>query len=88
MDEQPSTYNREQLTELLHAWRRPGGVLAPDQLRALIAWSGTPEEDREALEVSLAATRQQVDAEPLTPQQRRGHVSRLDRVRGFLHRYR
>jgi hypothetical protein len=85
VDEQPSTYNREQLTELLHTWRRPGGVLAPDQLRALIAWSGTPDEDREALEVSLAATRQQVDAEPLAPQQRRGHVSRLDRV---LHLFR
>ena len=86
MAEQRSTYSPEQLTQLLHAWRRPGAVLAPDQLRALIAWCGTTEEDREALEASLTTTRQQVEAKPLAPQQRRGHVSRLDRIRAFLDR--
>jgi hypothetical protein len=84
--DQTSTYRTEQLAQLLDAWRQPGGVLAPDQLRGLIAWSGTTDEDREALEASLSTTRQQVEAKPLAPQQRRGHVSLLDRVRGFFDR--
>ena len=86
MEQPPSTYSTEQLRELLDAWRRPGGVLAPDQLRALIEWSGTTDADREALETSLSATQQQVEATPLAPQQRRGHVSWLDRLRGFFSR--
>jgi hypothetical protein len=79
-------HGRDELAELLEVWRRPGTVLAPDQLRELLAWSGTPQRDRPALESALGATQQQVDATPLAPQQRRGHVSRLDRVRGLFRR--
>ncbi|HET9286992.1 MAG TPA: hypothetical protein VFO26_05490 [Gaiella sp.] len=84
MGQPSSAYSPEQLRELLDAWRRPAGVLGPDQLRALIAWSGTPDADREALETSLSTTQQHVEAKPLAPRQRRGHVSRLDRLRGFF----
>jgi hypothetical protein len=76
----------EQLQEYLHCWTLPGGRLTPDQTRALLAWDGTPDEEREGLETSLAATRQQVPAEPLAPNQRRGHVSWLDRLKHFLGR--
>ena len=47
---------------------------------------GTPDEEREALEASIRATDQQVEAEPLAPNQRRGHVSWLDRVKHLLNR--
>ena len=72
--------------ELLRAWQRPGGVLAPDQLRALLSWSGTPDDERAGLEAALAATEQQVEAERLAPNQRRGHVSWLDRVKHLVGR--
>jgi hypothetical protein len=52
----------------------------------LLEWDGTPEEEREGLEASIRATEQQVEAEPLTPNQRRGHVSWLDRLKHFLGR--
>ena len=45
-----------------------------------------PDEEREALEASIRATEQQVEAEPLAPNQRRGHVSWLDRVKHLLNR--
>jgi hypothetical protein len=76
----------EQLQEYLHCWRLPGGVLAPDQARALLAWSGTPDEERAALKESIAASEQQVEAKRLAPNQRRGHVSWLDRVKHILGR--
>jgi hypothetical protein len=82
----PTTYTPDRLAELLDAWRRPGGVLAPDELRALLAWSGTTAEDRESLQEALAVTQQQVEAKPLAPQQRRGHVSWLDRIRSLFRR--
>jgi hypothetical protein len=80
------TRTQEELQEYLHCWQLPGGRLAPDQIRALLAWDGTPDEEREALEASIRATDQQVEAEPLAPNQRRGHVSWLDRVRHLLNR--
>jgi hypothetical protein len=61
-------------------------VLAPDQLRALLSWSGTPDDERAGLEAALAATEQQVEAERLAPNQRRGHVSWLDRVKHLVGR--
>jgi hypothetical protein len=86
MAKSPETHTEEQLQEYLHCWRLPGGVLAPDQARALLEWNGTPDEEREALEASVAATEQQVEAKRLAPNQRRGHVSWLDRVKHFLGR--
>jgi hypothetical protein len=80
------TYTNQQLQEFLHCWELPGGVLAPAQARALLAWSATPDSEREALTASIAATEQQVEAERLAPNQRRGHVSWLDRVKHFFGR--
>jgi len=77
---------RRELADLLEAWRRPGVVLTPDQMRALIGWRETPEGDRAALRSALETTQQQVEAKPLAPQQRRGHVSWLDRLRGLFRR--
>jgi hypothetical protein len=84
MEQRGDTYSRRQLADLLEASRRPGVILTRDQLRALIGWSGTPESDRAALREALELTQQQVDARSLAPQQRRGHVSWLDRLRGLL----
>jgi hypothetical protein len=82
----PKHRRPEELEELLRAWQRPGGVLPRDQLRALLAWSGTPDEERAGLEAALAATEQEVEAERLSPKQRRGHVSRLDRLKHLFGR--
>jgi hypothetical protein len=81
-----ATYTNEQLHEFLHCWTLPGGTLPPEQARALLAWGGTPDEERKALTASVAATEQQVEAKRLAPNQRRGHVSRLDRLKHVLGR--
>ena len=88
MSETTSTcsYTPEQLGEFLELWRRPEGVLTPDQLRALIAWSGTPDEERDAVRSELNSRQQEAKAKPLAPNQRRGHVSLLERARAFLSR--
>jgi hypothetical protein len=75
-----------QLQEYLHCWQLPGGRLAPDQARALLAWDGTPDEERDALKASLALFEQRVEAKPLAPNQRRGHVSWLDRFKHLFGR--
>ena len=74
----------EELREYLECWRLHGGRLAPNQMRALLDWSETPVEERKGIEESLALTRQQVPARPLAPDQRRGHVSWLERLRGLF----
>jgi hypothetical protein len=79
-------HSPEQLREYLHCWTLPGGTLAPEQVRALLAWSDTPEEERRRLRASLETMQQQVPARSLAPNQRRGHVSWLDRLKGFLRR--
>lgn len=84
--EAAATYTNEQLHEFLHCWTLPGGTLPPDQARALLAWSETPPEERRALKASIAATEQQVEAKRLTPNQRRGHVSWLDRLKHLVGR--
>ena len=76
----------EQLREYLHCWTLPGGTLAPEQVRALLAWDETPEEERPRLKASLATMQQQVPAKPLAPNQRRGHVSWRDRLTGLFRR--
>ena len=86
MSRAPEEHTPEELQEYLHCWTLPGGRLTPDQTRALLAWSGTPDAERAGLEASLAATEQQVLAEPLAPNQRRGHVSWRDRLAHFLGR--
>ena len=80
----PYEHTEEELQEYLHCWTLPGGRLTPDQTRALLAWNGTPETERAGLEADLASTQQQVPAEPLAPNQRRGHVSWLDRLKHLL----
>ena len=86
-DEEPSgEHSSAQLQEYLHCWTLPGGRLAPDQVRALLAWEGTPDDQRDGLQASLAGMQQSVPAQPLAPDQRRGHVSWLDRLKGFLQR--
>lgn len=79
-------HTQEQLQEYLHCWQLPGGRLAPEQARALLAWDGTPDEEREALKATIRATEQQVEAQPLAPNQRRGHVGWLDRIKYLLGR--
>ena len=86
MTQGSEAHTQEQLQEYLHCWQLPGGTLAPDQARALLAWSGTPDEEREALKASIASTQQQVEAKPLAPNQRRGHASWLDRLKHLLGR--
>ena len=81
MAQAPENHTDEQLQEYLHCWQLPGGRLAPAQARALLAWDGTPDEERGALQASLALSEQQVDPKPLAPNQRRGHVSWLDRLK-------
>ena len=80
------TRTQEQLQEYLHCWQLPGGRLTPEQARALLAWEGTPEAERDALKASLVLSQQQVPAEPLAPNQRRGHVSWLDRLKHLVAR--
>jgi hypothetical protein len=86
MSKAPQEPTQEQLQEYLHCWTLPGGVLTPDQAHALLAWEGTPDTERPGLEAHLASTRQQVPAEALAPDQRRGHASWLDRLEHFLRR--
>lgn len=86
MSKAPTEHTQEELQDHLHCWTLPGGRLTPDQTRALLAWSDTPDEHPRGLEASLAATHQQVPAEPLAPNQRRGHVSWLDRLQHLLGR--
>ena len=86
MSKAPPERTEKELQEYLHCWTLPGGRLTPDQTRALLSWSGTPDEERERLEANLAATQQQVPAESLAPNQRRGHVSWLDRLKHVLGR--
>ena len=80
----PEEHTQAELQEYLHCWTLPGGRLTPDQTRALLAWDGTPDTERAGLESSLASTQQQVPAERLAPNQRRGHVSWLDRLKHVL----
>ena len=84
MAKTPEEHTQAELQEYLHCWTLPGGRLTPDQTRALLAWDGTPDAERAVLESSLASTQQQVPAERLAPNQRRGHVSWLDRLKHVL----
>jgi hypothetical protein len=86
MEEKSAMQEPAKLREYLECWRLPGGKLAPDQMRSLLEWDGTPEEDREGLQQDLAATEQQVPATSLAPNQRRGHNSWLDRIKGVFRR--
>jgi hypothetical protein len=52
----------------------------------LLAWDGTPDEEREALKATIRAAEQQVEAKPFAPNQRRGHVGWLDRIKYILGR--
>ncbi len=80
----PQEHTQEELQEYLDCWTLPGGRLTPEQTRALLAWNGTPKAERANLEANLASTQQEVPAEPLGPNQRRGHVSWRDRHKHFL----
>jgi hypothetical protein len=80
------SHSSEELHEYLRCWQLPGGRLTPDQTRALLDWDGTPADERKGLQESLATTEQQVPAERLAPNQRRGHVSWLDRLKHLVGR--
>jgi hypothetical protein len=86
MAEASESHTPEELREYLHCWQLPGATLAPDQARALLAWSGTPDEERRALKASIAAAEQQAETTRLKPNQRRGHVSWLDRLTRLIGR--
>ena len=77
-------HTEKQLRDYLECWQLPGGKLTPGQARALLAWTGTPDKERDRLKASLAITKQQVPARSLAPDQRRGHVSWLDRFKGLF----
>jgi hypothetical protein len=86
-DERPKeSHAPEHLREYLHCWTVPGGRLAPEQMRALLAWEETPEDERPGLREALANTRQEVPASVLAPTQRRGHVGWRDRIVAFIRR--
>jgi len=86
-EERPkNSHGPEQLREYLHCWTLPGGTLAPEQVRALLAWDETPDDERPRLRASLGTMAQQVPATPLTATQRRGHVGWRDRITAFLRR--
>jgi hypothetical protein len=86
-DERPKeSHGPEQLREYLHCWTLPGGTLAPEHVRALLAWDETPDDERPRLRASLATMRQQVPAAPLAADQRRGHVGWRDRIKAFVRR--
>ena len=86
MTQASESHTQEQLREYLHCWQLPGGRLTPEQARALLTWDGTPDEERDALKASLVLSQQQVEAKPLAPNQRRGHVSWLDRLKHLFAR--
>lgn len=86
-DKRPKeSHGPEQLREYLHCWTLPGGTLAPEQVRALLAWDETPDGERPRLRASLATMQQQVPAKPLAPTQRRGHVGWRDRITALFRR--
>jgi hypothetical protein len=86
-DEPPrESHTPEALREYLHCWTLPGGRLAPEQARALLAWDETPEDERPRLRASLESMQQQVPATSLAPTQRRGHVSWRDRIKALFRR--
>jgi len=86
MAEASESHTQEELREYLRCWQLPGATLAPDQARALLAWSGTPDEERRALKASIAAAEQQADATRPKPTQRREHVSWFDRLKHLVGR--
>lgn len=84
--EPEESHTPEQLREYLHCWTLPDAELAPNQVRALLAWSGTPEEERSRLKASLATTEEQLPAQSRAPSQRRGLMGWVDRLKGLFHR--
>jgi hypothetical protein len=86
MAEPSESHTQEELREYLRCWQLPEATLAPEQARALLAWSGTPDEERRALKASIAASEQQVGATPLEPNHGRGQVSWLDRFKRLFGR--
>ena len=84
--EPEKSHTPEQLREYLHCWTLPDAELAPNQVQALLAWSGTPEEERPRLKASLATTGQQMPGDSRAANQRRAHVSWLDRIKGLFQR--
>jgi hypothetical protein len=86
MAEASESHTQEELREYLHCWQLPGATLAPDQARALLAWSCTPDEERRALKASIAAAGQQAETTRLKPKQQLGHVSWFDRLKHLVGR--
>ena len=64
-----TTYERDQLRELLEMWERGDGILSSDQLQALVDWEKTPEDARAQLKNEIAQLGAGIRATPDTPAQ-------------------
>lgn len=84
--EPEESHSPEQLREYLRCWTLPDAELAPSEVRALIAWSGTPEEERPRLKASLPDTQERLPPQSPAPNQRRDRATWLDRIKGLLRR--
>jgi hypothetical protein len=47
-------YREHQLRELLEAWHRGDARLSVQQMKSLVGWEGTPDEDARRLEAALS----------------------------------
>ena len=48
-------YREQQLRELLEAWHRGAARLSVQQMKSLVDWEHTPDEDARRLEAALTA---------------------------------
>jgi hypothetical protein len=64
-----TTYDSDQLRELLELWKRGDGILSSDQLQALVDWEETPEDARAQLKDKIAQLGAGIRATPDTPAQ-------------------
>ena len=83
--EPEESHSPEQLREYLRCWTLPDAELPANQVRALLAWSGTPDEERARLKASLA-THEQQGAQPVAPDQRRSRPNWLARIKSLFQR--
>lgn len=82
--EPEESHSPEQLREYLRCWTLPGADLPANQVRALLAWSGTPDEERARLKATLATQEQRV--QPSAPNQGSTRTSWLDRIKRLFRR--
>ena len=83
--EPEESHSPEQLREYLRCWTLPDAELPANQVRALLAWSGTPDEERPRLKASLAAQEHE-GTPPVAPNPRRTRTSWLARIKRLFQR--